>query len=112
MQASATTLRNGVEGASTLKPSRRRDSRVCKKPSRAEVVKREHKHVGPRSSSHKICLKKVGDELPMGLDARKISEGLLEGRHECRTRAVKICFAASRHPWIHSLQCSEVGDLR
>ena len=32
-------------------------------------------------------------------------------RLECRTRAVKICTAALRHPWIHSPHCSVDGDL-
>ena len=44
--------------------------------------------------------------------ARKITEGSLEVRLECRTCAVNICFAALRHPWIHFPHCSEVGDLR
>ena len=72
MQASAKTLRNGVDDASTLKPSCKR---VCKKPSRAEVVKREHRNVGPRISPHNICLKDVGGGLPIGSVVRKISEG-------------------------------------
>ena len=32
-------------------------------------------------------------------------------RLECRTRAVKICKVALRHPWIHSPHCSVDGDL-
>ena len=50
-QTSAKTLRNSVEDASTLKPSCRRGSRVCKKPSRAETVKREHRNEGPSCPS-------------------------------------------------------------
>ena len=42
-QTSAKNLRSSVDDASTLKPSCRRGSQVCKKPSRAEVVKREHR---------------------------------------------------------------------
>ena len=72
VQVSAKTLRNSLEDASTLKPSCRRDSRVCKKPSR---VKREHKNVGPR-----ICLKGVRGELPIGSVARKITEGSSDAR--------------------------------
>ena len=111
-QTSAKTLRNSVGDVSTLKPSCRRGSRVCKKPSRAEVVKREHKNVGSRISVHNICLKDVRSELPIGSVARKIGEGALEVRLECRTRAIKICKAALRHPWIHSPHCSEDGGLR
>ena len=37
---------------------------------------------------------------------------MLRGRHECRTRTVKICEAALRHPWIHSPHCPEEGGLR
>ena len=85
VQASAKTLRNSVDDASTLKPSCRRGSRVCKKQSRAETVKREHRNVGPRSSSHNICLKGVRGELPIGSVARKISEGSSDSRLECRT---------------------------
>ena len=48
-------MRKSVGDASTLKPSCRRFSRVCRKPSKAEVVKREHKNVGSRISSHNIC---------------------------------------------------------
>ena len=72
VQASAKTLRKSVDDASALKPSCRRGCRVCKKPRRAEV---EHKDVGPRSSSHNLCLKDVRRELPNGSVARKISEG-------------------------------------
>ena len=57
-------------------------------------MKRDHRNVGASSSSHNICLKKVRDELPIGPVGRQIAEGLLEDRHECRTRAVKICKAA------------------
>ena len=32
-------------------------------------------------------------------------------RLECRARAVRICKAALRHPWIHSPHCSVDGDL-
>ena len=74
MLRDAAGLRGSVDDASTLKPSCRRGSRVCKKPSRAEVVKRGHRNVGPRISSHKICLKDVRGELPIGCVARKISE--------------------------------------
>ena len=35
-----------------LKPSCRRGSRVCKKPRKVEVVKREHRNVGPRIAQH------------------------------------------------------------
>ena len=76
------------------------------------MVKREHKNVGPRSSSHNICLKDVRGELPIGSVARKITEGSLEVRLECRTRAVNFYKAALRHPWIVAPHCSEVGDLR
>ena len=47
VQVSAKTLRSSVEDASTLKPSCRRGSRVCKKPAKVEVVKRDHRNVGP-----------------------------------------------------------------
>ena len=66
------------------------------------MVKREHKNVGPRISSHNICKKDVRGELPIGSVARKISEGSSDVRLESRTRAVRICKAALRHPWIHS----------
>ena len=46
------------------------------------------------------------------LPKKKNAEGSLEGRHECRTRTVKICEAALRHPWIHSPHCLEEGGLR
>ena len=111
-QTSAKTLRNSVYDASTLKPSCKRGSRVCKKPSKAEVVKREHRNVGPRISSHNTCLKDVRGELPIGSVARKISEGSSDFRLECRTRAVRICKAALRHPRIHSPHCSVDGGLR
>ena len=111
-QTSAKTLRNSVADASTLKPSCRRGSRVCKKPSKVEVVKGEHRNVGPRISSHNICLKGVGCELPIGSVARKISELSSDVRLECLTRAVTICKAALRHPWIHCPHCSVDGDLR
>ena len=88
VEVSAKTLRNSVEDASTLKPSCRRDSRVCKTQSRAETVKRDHRNVAPSSSSHNICLKKVRDELPIGPVARNIADGSLEDRRECRSRAV------------------------
>ena len=104
--------RNSVDDASTLKPSCIRGFRVCKKPSKVEVVKREHRNVGPRISSHNICLKDVRGELPIGSVARKISEGSSDVRLECRTRAVRICKAALRRPWIHSRHCSVDGDLR
>ena len=110
-QTSAKTLRNSVDDASTLKPSCMRASRVCKKPSRVEVVKREHRNVGPRISSHNTCLKDVRGELPIGSVARKMSKGSSDVRLECRTRAVRICKAALRHPWIHSPHCSVNGDL-
>ena len=110
-QTSAKTLRNSVDDASTLKPSCRRGSRVCKKPSKVEVGKREHRNVGPGSSSHNICLEDVRGELPIGSVARKISERSSDVRLECRTRAVRICQAALRHPWIHSPHCSVNGDL-
>ena len=79
----------------------RRGSRVGKKPSKVEVVKREHKNVGPRMSSHNACLKDVRGELPIGSVARKTAEGSVHVRLECRTREVKICKAALRQPWIH-----------
>ena len=44
-QTSAKTLRKSVDDAPTLMPSCRRGSRVCKKPSKVEVVKREHRNV-------------------------------------------------------------------
>ena len=90
-QTSANTLRNSVDDASTLKPSCRRGSRVCKKPSKVEGVKREHRNVGPRISSHNTCLKDVRSELPIGSVARKISEGSSDVRLGCRARAVRIC---------------------
>ena len=86
--------KNSVDDASTLKPSCKRGSRACKKPSRTEVVKRERRNVGPRTSSHNICLKDVSGDLPIGSAARKISEWSLDVRLECRTRAVKICKAS------------------
>ena len=69
-QTSAKTLRNSVDVASTLKPSCRRGSRVWKKPSKVEVVKREHRNFGPRISSHNTSLKEVRGELPIGSVAR------------------------------------------
>ena len=108
-QTSAKTLRKSVDDVSTLKPSCRRGSRVCKMPSKVEVVKREHSNVGPRISSHNTCLKDVRGELRIGSVARKISEGSSDSR---RTGAVRICKAALRHPWIHSPHCSVDGDLR
>ena len=79
-------------------------------PSKVEVVKREHRNVGSTLSSHDTCLKDVRDELPIGSVARKISEGSSDVRLECRTRAVRICKAALRHPWIHSPHRSVNGD--
>ena len=111
-QTLAKTLRKSVDDTSTLKPSCRRGSRVCKKLSKVEVVKRDHRNVEPRISSHNTCLKDVRGELPIGSVARKISEGSSDVRLECRTRAVRICKAALRHPWIHSPHCSVDGDLR
>ena len=75
-------------------------------------MKREHRNVGSRISSHNICLKDVRCKLPIGCVARKISDISLDVRLECRTRAVKICKAALRHPWIHSPHFSDDGDLR
>ena len=111
-QTSAKTLRNGVDDAFTPKPSCRRGSGVCRKPRKVEVVKRERGNVGSRISSHKTCLKGVRGELPIGLVARKISEGSLDFRLECRTHAVRICEAALRHPWIHFPHCPVDGYLR
>ena len=85
-QTSAKTLRNGVDDASTPKPSSRRGSHVCRKPRKVEVVKREHRNVGPRVSSHKTCLKDVRCELPIGPVARKIPEGSSDFRFECRSQ--------------------------
>ena len=76
------------------------------------MVKREHRNVGPRISSHNTRLKDVRGELPIGSVARKISEGSSDVSLECRTRAVRICKAALRRPWIHSPHRSVTGDLR
>ena len=107
-QASAKTQRNSVDDASTVKPSCRRGSRVCKKPSRAEAVKREHSE--SRTSPHNVCLKDVRGELPIGGVAGKIFQGSVDVRLECRTRAVKNCKATVRHPWLHSPHYSVDGD--
>ena len=112
-QTSAKTLRNGVDDTSTPKPSCRRGSRVCRKPRKVEVVKREHRNVGPRVSSHNICLKDVRSELSIGPVVRKIPEVSSDFRLECRTRAVRICEAALRHPWIHfsALSCGRISAV-
>ena len=75
-------------------------------------MKREHRNDGPIVSPHNICLKDVRGELPIGSVAGKIFEGSLDVRPECRTRAVKMCTAALRHPWVHSPHCNADGDLR
>ena len=107
VQASAKTLRNSLDDASSLKLSCNRGSRVCKKPSKAEVVEREHRSVGPRISSHNTCLEDVSGELPIGCVAgpRMSVWNVVSVQSE----SVK---PALRHPWIHSPHCSVDGDLR
>ena len=112
VQVSAKTLRNSVDHASTLKPSCRRDSRVRKNPSRADVVKRVHRNVWAENFTAQYLSKGCRGWTADWKCCQEDFRGSLDIRLECRTRAVRICKAALRHPWIHSPHCSVDGDLQ